>query len=47
MDVITLCDKVLESDEVKDIPVLYVYIIVAEVMDIIRKGECFIKTDFD
>lgn len=47
MDIIKLCEKVLESEEAKDIPVLHVYIIVACVMDAIGTGECFYKQDYD
>ena len=47
MDIIKLCEKVLENDEAKDIPILYVYTIVACVMDAIGTGECFYKTEHE
>lgn len=47
MDVLKLCKKVLESEEVKDIPVIYVYIIVTTVIEAISSGECFLQTEYD
>ena len=47
MDVLKLCEKVLESDEVKDIPILYVYIIVTTVIEAISSGECFYSTEHE
>lgn len=41
MDVLKLCEKVLESEDVKDIPIMYVYIIVNCVIEAISSGECF------
>lgn len=45
MDVLKLCEKVLESEEVKDIPLMYVYIIVTCVIEAIGSGECFYPTE--
>ena len=47
MDIIKLYEKVLESEEVKDIPKLYVLIVVSCVIDAIGTGECFYKNEFD
>ena len=47
MDVIKLFEKVLESEEVKDIPILYVFTVVCCVVDAIGSGECFYKTEYD
>ena len=41
MDVFKLCEKVLASEEVKDIPIRYIYIIVTCVIEAISSGECF------
>lgn len=41
MDVLKLIDKVLQSEEVKDIPLMHVYIVVACVIEAIGTGECF------
>lgn len=47
MDVISLFEKVLEDEEVKDIPIMYVFTIVCSVVEAISTGECFYNTDFD
>ncbi len=47
MDVLKLCEKVLESEDVKDIPLVYVYIIVTTVIEAISSGECFLQTEYD
>lgn len=47
MDILKLCKKVLESDDVKDIPVIYVYIVVNCVIEAINSGECFYPTEYE
>lgn len=47
MDILKLCKMVLESKETKDIPVVYVYLIVNCVIEAINSGECFYNTEFD
>ena len=47
MDVLKLCKKVLENEDVKSIPLLYVLIVVECVIDAIGSGECFYETEFD
>ena len=47
MDIIKLFEKVIENDEVKDIPMLYVFTVVCAVVDAIGSGECFYRNDFD
>jgi hypothetical protein len=47
MDVLKLCKKVLENEDVKEIPLLYVLIVVGCVIDAIGSGECFYNTEFD
>lgn len=47
MDILKLCKKVLESDDVKDIPVVYVYLIVNCVIEAINSGECFYPTEYE
>ena len=47
MDVLSLFEKVIEDDEIKDIPLMYVFRIVCCVVDAISTGECFYNTDFD
>ena len=45
MDIQKLCEKVLESAEVQGIPIIYVYMIINCVLDVIDSGECFYPTD--
>lgn len=47
MDIVKLCEKVLQDEEVKDIPILYVYTVVYSVINAISSGECFIQTEFE
>ena len=47
MDILKLCKKVLESEEVQDIPVVYIYLIVNCVIEAINSGECFYQNDYD
>lgn len=45
MDILKLCKKVLESEEVQHIPVLYVYLVINSVIEAINSGECFYPTE--
>ena len=45
MDILKLCEKVLESEEVQHIPVIYVYLIINSVIEAINTGECFYPTE--
>ena len=45
MDMEILYDKLTESEEIKDIPIDYIYRVVVCVFKIIDKGECFYKED--
>lgn len=47
MDVLKLYEKVLMNDDVKGIPIDYIYIIVMAVIEAISSGECFYKTEFE
>ena len=47
MDVLKLCEKVLESEDVKDIPLIYVFIIVSCVIEAIGSGECFYEMEYE
>ena len=40
-----LYDKLVESEEIKDIPIDYIFRVVICVMQIINSGECFDKED--
>jgi len=45
MDIQKLCEKVLESTEAQGIPILYVYMIINCVLEVIDSGECFYTSD--
>lgn len=45
MDILKLCEKVLESEEVQGIPVVYVYLVMNCVIEAINSGECFYPTE--
>jgi hypothetical protein len=41
MDTLKLCDKLFEDDELKDIPIDYIFRVAYAVLSIIASGECF------
>lgn len=45
MDVMKLCEKVLESEDVKNIPLVYIYTVITCVIEAISSGECFYPTE--
>lgn len=47
MDIMKLCEKVLQNEEVKDIPVVYVFAVILCVFEAIESGECFYNTEFE
>ena len=48
MDVEKLCDKLIEDDDLKDIPHVYIYRIVLSLFSLIESGEFFYyKEGFD
>lgn len=47
MDLNKLCDKVLKNEEVKDIPLVYIYTVITCVIEAISSGECFYETEID
>ena len=47
MDLKKLCDKVLENEEVKDIPLIFVLTVINSVIEAISPGECFLSTEYD
>ena len=47
MDVMKLCDKLFEDEELKDIPLEFIFRVAYAVVTIIAEGECFYKDDFD
>ena len=47
MDINELFRTVVLSDDVKDIPILYIIMVFNCVLDAISSGECFYKTEFE
>ena len=47
MDVLKLFEKVVACDEVQDIPLMYIFIVVTCVMDVISSGECFYSNELE
>ena len=45
MDILKLCEKVLNNEEIKGIPLIYVYLVFNAVIDAINSGECFYKNE--
>lgn len=45
MDLEKLYQKVLNSDDVKEIPIIYVYKIIFTIIDAISSGECFYENE--
>lgn len=45
MDILKLCEKVLSNEEIKGIPLLYVYLVFNAVIDAINTGDCFYIND--
>lgn len=47
MDIKKLCKKIMNSDEIKGIPLVYVFVVMTCVLDAISSGECFYSTEFE
>lgn len=47
MDVWKLCEKVLENEDVKDIPMIYIFIVITCVIEAIESGECFYEMEYE
>ena len=45
MDILKLCEKVLNSEEMKDVPVIYIYLVMVCVIEAINSGECFYSNE--
>lgn len=42
-----MCEKVLQNEEVRDIPIIVVFTVIMCVFEAIESGECFYITEFD
>ena len=47
MDVLKLCDRLFEDEDLGDIPLEYIFRVAYAVLVIIAEGECFYKVDFE
>ena len=47
MNILELCDKLFENEDLKDIPIDYIFRVVYAVLVLIAEGECFYKIDFE
>lgn len=45
MDMEKLCDKLFEDDDLKDIPIDFIFRVAYAILNIISSGECFYKFD--
>jgi len=45
MDIEKLCEKVLEYEDIKGIPLIYVFTVMTCVLEAIGSGECFYTND--
>ena len=47
MDVLKICDRLFEDEDLGDIPLEYIFRVAYVVLVIIAEGECFYKVDFE
>ena len=47
MDVLKLCDRLFEDEDLQDIPLEYIFRVAYAVLVVIAEGECFYKVDFE
>ena len=47
MDLNKLCEKVLQDEQIKKIPLEYVFAVMNIIIEAISSGECFYQTEFD
>jgi hypothetical protein len=47
MDIVKLCDKIFEDEDLADIPIDYVFRVAYAVLALIAEGDCFYRVDFD
>ena len=47
MDIIKLCDKLFDDEELRDIPIEYIFRVAYAVFVIMAEGECFYRIDFE
>ena len=47
MDILELCDRLFEDEELRDIPLEMIFRVAYAVLTIIAEGECFYRVDFE
>ena len=47
MDILELCDRLFEDEDLHDIPLEYIFRVAYSVLVLIAEGKCFYKVDFD
>lgn len=47
MDIVKLCDKLFEDEDLHDIPLEYIFRVAYAVLVLIADGDCFYKIDFE
>jgi len=47
MDILKLCDKIFEDEDLADIPIDYIFRVAYAVLVLIAEGDCFYRVDFD
>ena len=47
MDIVKLCDKLFDDEELRDLPVEHIFRVAYAVLLLIAEGDCFYKVDFE
>ena len=47
MDILKLCDRIFENEDLQDIPIDYIFRVAYAVLVIMAEGDVFYKVDFD
>lgn len=47
MDVLKLYDKLFEDEDLRDIPIDFIFRVACAVLVLIADGECFYRVDFE
>ena len=47
MDVMKLCDRLFDDEDLQDIPLEYIFRVAYAVLVIIAEGDCFYRVDFE
>ena len=47
MDIVKLCEKLFECEDLQDIPIDFIFRVAYAVLVLIAEGVCFYRVDFD